>query len=112
MSISYPTQIRANPAISMQTRGSIKMPSISYLQGIETKLKDIIEKRTGNLLNDKSIDLKIDRLTNLEILMDLEEQVVGLHKADPNQIDAEFMKCQSFNDMMKCVKKYLLSDDE
>jgi len=108
MSISYPTQIRANPAISMQ-KGDI-MPSVAYVQGIENRLKDIIEKRCGIVLADKTIDLEIDKLTNLEILMDLEEQVVGLHKADPNEIDAEFLKCKSFNDMMKCIKKYLLND--
>lgn len=106
MSTSYPTLIRAN--LATKINAGINMATASYLQGIEKSLKDIIEKRCGFLLpEDRSVELDIDNLTNLEILMDLEEQVVGLHKTNPNEIDEEFKKCKTFNDMMKCVRKHL-----
>lgn len=84
---------------------AIKSPS--FMEGIENKLKDIIEKRYGCLITDRAANLDIDTITNLEILMDLEECLPSLLQVDVESIDNEFKKCESYNDMLKCVYKYM-----
>lgn len=75
-----------------------------YVKNILNKLRSIIENKYNYKVDpeNEEADLKIDDITNLEILMDLEDHV-------PNLVisDMEFGKCHSFREMSDCVKRAL-----
>lgn len=107
--MNLPTRINPNPARNMN--GCISLPVATPTFVIEKKIASIIIARFSSIkteyLNTENgnTNLELDMIDNLEVLMDIEE----VFRIEPGKIeDEEFWACKTFNQMVQCVRKYIV----